>query len=84
MQSGGEIYSMFDPQLTSKAYNVTDNSKGKLWIPSRFELTGMKYDYDGNRVNETQFALWKTKGVTGYYGESDPLKVVGTRSGGNV
>ena len=76
MQAGGEIYSMFDTQLTSRVYNVTINSKGKLWIPSYSELTGTSQ-------NGSQFAYWKGK-VLEPSNSNSCLAIAGTRSSGPV
>lgn len=81
MRSGGEIYNMFQPLLTSSAYNVARNSKGKLWIPSYAELTGNEtktVPSDGS-----QFGYWKSN-VTDATGGNSCLTIVGTRSDGVV
>lgn len=81
MQAGGEIYRMFDVDLTVATYNVTNSSKGKLWLPSYSELTGTSQSSVAS--DGSQFAYWNGKG-TQPTGGNACLSIKGTRSGGSV
>lgn len=65
MQPGGEIYKQFDEMLTSNILNISNYSKGKLWLISYSEASGStqyskqwdgaEYRYAGGRYEGYSF-----------------------------